>query len=285
MTTKIALFLLTAAVLPDLKRSAAFVAPRRCRRKTSLLAALDRRAFFSASTATFVSTLVATTPSSAADTGDTSSDLTSQLFNPDGSLKDATTETEAKFRSVELAWDATEKFGMAVDGQNLAGTPSGSSVLLSYQLPEKWVENGSDLYSDRTAAGAKACDRITVYRAPGAANLQQLEKASTMGIGKALRVTDVLSDIESADLIGGRAFVKNGQKYFEFDMAVAPASCESSKEDLGLGFCPYDTIYLLSASVLDDRLYVFAVQSDKSEWKRANSDLRRLRSSFSVQQS
>ena len=104
-----------------------------------------------------------------------------------------------------------------------------------------------------------------------------------MGIGKALRVTDDLADIRNADLIGGRTSVRNEQKFFEFDMAVAPATCESSKEDLGLGFCPYDTIYLLSATILGDRLYVFALQSDKSEWKRANSDLRRLRSSFSVQ--
>jgi hypothetical protein len=32
--------------------------------------------------------------------------------------------------------------------------------------------------------------------------------------------------------------------------------------------------------VLDDALYVMAVKSNKSEWKVANSDLKRVRSSF-----
>ena len=176
MISKIALSLLAGAVLHGGKQSAAFVMPPRHRSKTAL-AAVDRRAFLLTGT-TFASTLIPTIPqpSSATDTDDASGDLTSQLFNLDGSLKDAATETEAKFRTVELVWDASDKLAVAVDGQNVAGTPNGSSVRLSYQLPEKWGRSGSDLYLDRTAAGAKACDRITVYQAPGTADLKQLEK-------------------------------------------------------------------------------------------------------------
>ena len=53
-----------------------------------------------------------------------------------------------------------------------------------------------------------------------------------------------------------------------------------TSENLGLGFCPFDTIYLLSAAVLDDSLYVMSIQCNKDEWKVANSDLKRVRSSF-----
>merc|ERR1712154_307837 len=96
---------------------------------------------------------------------------------------------------------------------------------------------------------------------------------------------DVTKDLEvlrSADLVGARRTKKAGETFYEFDMAVAPATCRASTDDLGLGFCPYDTIYLLSATVLSDRLYVMVVESTKSEWKQSNSDLKQVRSSFNV---
>ena len=251
--------------------SAFSTVPAGTKRSTELLAH-DRRAFLGAA----VSAVVAPFPVLAEDM-----DMTKQLFNEDGSLKEEM-ETEAKFRKVELTWNSVDQLQLALDGANAAGTEKGSSVQVSYKLPEKWG-TGSDLYFDQKE-GAKACDRITVYQATGTANMKRLEKASVTGIGKALDVPDDMKEVRSADLIGGRTAVKDGQKFYEFDMAVAPKTCESSKEDLGLGFCPYDTIYLLSSTVIADRLYVFALKCDKSEWQRANSDLRRVRSSFAVQQ-
>lgn len=70
--------------------------------------------------------------------------------------------------------------------------------------------------------------------------------------------------------------------FYDFDMASAPKECEMSPENLGLGFCPFNSIYLISAVVVDDALYVLAAACDKSEWKVANADLKRVRSSFSV---
>jgi hypothetical protein len=222
-------------------------------------------------------------PSSAVAHAEDEADLTTKMFNPDGSLKEGI-ESEAKCRSVELQWGSdSSTVTKAVDGNDVGGTSEGSSVSLSYKLPEKW--DSKDLYLDRSeGVNAKACNRITVYRAPGSASIDRLEKASRIGIGKALDVTDDLKEIRTADLIGGRSVTKDdGQRYYEFDMAVAPETCDTKDADnLNLGFCPYNSIYLLSATILDDRLYVFCVQCDKSQWKRANSDLRRVRSSFQV---
>jgi hypothetical protein len=263
----------------------AFVQRRSSCRQMGSLAAFseDRRAFLghSVASATSLATLTVMMPPALAADSEDSSDMSSQLFNPDGSLKEKM-ETEVKFRTVELVWDASEQGAIAVDGDNTAGTQKGSSVRLTYQLPEKW-SSGSNLYLD-AEKGAKACDRITVYQAAGTATMKRLEKASTTGIGKALNVADDLKEIRSADLVGGRTAVRNELKFYEFDMAVAPATCEASKEDLGLGFCPYESVYLLSSTVLDDRLYVFALTCNKEEWIRSSSDLRRARSSFIIEQ-
>ena len=251
----------------------AFTPAQQPRRPTSLDAAVDsRRAFLGVSAAAVVATW--SVPSLAEE-----GDLTTQLFNADGSLKEEM-ETEAKFRKVELSWDVSDQAIVVQDGSNPATT--GSAVNVSYQLPEKWG-TGNDLYLDKKE-GAKACNRITVYQAAGKADMKRLEKASMTGIGKALDVTEGLKEVRGADLIGGKSSSRDGLKYYDFDMAVAPKTCEASSDDLGLGFCPYDSIYLLSSTVLNDRLYVFALQCSKDEWKRANSDLRRVRSSFSVQQ-
>jgi hypothetical protein len=226
--------------------------------------------------------------------------LTTRMFNPDGSIKEGV-ESVARFRAVSVYWDdaADNSFASNVDGTNVgtsAGTgSSGASVRISYRLPEKWAtgqgggggDRGDELYFDRTeGVNAKACRRITVFRAAGGdVSESQLERASTVGIAKALRVPDDLTVLASADLVSGRTAMRDDQRYFDFDMAVAPKTCDpQSTENLGLGFCPYESIYLLSATVLDGHLYVMAIESDKSEWKRANSDLKLVRNSFRVEQ-
>jgi len=214
-------------------------------------------------------------------------DLTSTLFNPDGSLKEGVAR-EAKFRTVEISWDESDTLAVNVDGVNAAGTQQGGSVKINYKVPEKWATGSGpdEIYFDRSeGVNARACSHITVYRARGEVPMERIDKATRIGIAKALDVIDDLKALESADLVGGRTETRGDNKYYEFDMAVAPASCDKSKDDLGLGFCSYDTIYLLSATVVNSHLYVLAIESDKSEWKRANSDLKLVRSSFSVRAS
>jgi hypothetical protein len=43
---------------------------------------------------------------------------------------------------------------------------------------------------------------------------------------------------------------------YEFDMASAPKAREDSKENLGVGFRPFDRIYLLSATLIRGRQIV-----------------------------
>jgi hypothetical protein len=231
-----------------------------------------------------------------------SRDLTSALFNEDGSIRDeANIDREAKFRSVESIWNTdSAKFLINVDGRGEAGVDPGSKVRVGYSLPMKWgvtssessstedtlkSSRASSLYGDRSIAGSPpACERITMYQAPAVVTIDRLEQAPSIGVAKALYVTDDLSELAKADLIGGRTSTREGQKYFDFDMALAPTTCGQDKDNLGLGFCPFDTIYLLSATVLDDRLYVFSLKCNKDEWKRANSDLKAVRSKFRVEQ-
>ena len=110
-----------------------------------------------------------------------------------------------------------------------------------------------------------------------------MEKATTIGVAKAIAVPDSLKRLYKADIISGRVAKRNGQTYYEFDMAAAPDTCGNSQENLGLGFCPYDNIFLLSATIVDDRLYCISVECDSTRiWKIASADLKRVRSSFAV---
>ena len=224
------------------------------------------------------SLIVGQTPASADE------DLTSQLFNPDGSLKEGVSSEVAKTRVVEFKWDQSDSPLVNMDGENVAGTVKGSQVRISYELPDKWGK-GNQLYIDRSeGVNAPACKRITVYKTPGKASTDRLDKASIIGVGKALEATGDLEKMTNADIIGGRKQAKNGQKYYTFDMASAPNKCENrAQDDLGLGFCPYDTVFLISATVLNESLYVMVIECDNLEWKQGNADLKRVRSSFSVE--
>ena len=205
--------------------------------------------------------------------------LTTKLFNPDGSLKAGRIEA-AQEHVIDFKWDASDLGLVNVDGVTTAGS-EGSQFKLSYNVPAKWG-TGENLYLD-SSANATVCTHITVYQATGKVEASQLDRATTIGVGTALAVTDDLFPIRNADLIGGRRRNKGEQTYFEFDLAAAPKTCSDSSENLGLGFCPFDSIYLLSATLIDGNLFVIAVECDKFQWKQASADLKRVRSSFSIE--
>ena len=219
-------------------------------------------------------------------------DLSQALFNQDGSLKEGV-EAEAKERIVGFSWDVSDNLLQSIDGKSVGDTKAGSGVRLAYKTPMKWSDgSGQDeLYFDRSEGiNVKACKRITVYQASGVAGLENLQKAATVGVAKSLRVPDSLAELVKGDIISGKVAKRTGpqgveQTYYEFDMATAPETCGMSNENLGLGFCPYDHLYLISATILKDRLYACVVECDSSKiWKLASSDLKRVRSSFSVEE-
>lgn len=255
-------------------------------------------------------------------TSDERGDLTSQLFNPDGSLRDPNLVIEAQSRTVNLSFSSLPSEysnGLTANVSTDGSQPTSSSTPnlgVSYNLPTKWNNDQSNpdlpLYFDSSEGkNGKACNRITVYsiNAPNM-DMKTLDKASTVGVAKSLLMDTIPNQyfdkgVLKADLVSGKTtrkpIVSNNkeeleydeQVYYEFDLAFAPLECPSfdmgNKENLGLGFCPYDNIFLVSSTVVkndnDDKngtLLVCVLECNKDNWKIANSDLKRVRSSFMV---
>eukprot|EP00553_Chaetoceros_curvisetus_P012077 CAMPEP_0204640606 /NCGR_PEP_ID=MMETSP0717-20131115/48046_1 /ASSEMBLY_ACC=CAM_ASM_000666 /TAXON_ID=230516 /ORGANISM="Chaetoceros curvisetus" /LENGTH=252 /DNA_ID=CAMNT_0051661079 /DNA_START=68 /DNA_END=826 /DNA_ORIENTATION=+ len=231
------------------------------------------------------------------------SDLTTQMFNEDGSLKEGVMSgnTEAKSLTFTTSFPATSDSSSAIlsiDGKNTGMDLTDSKINASYELPDKWTA-APDYLDTLLSVREKACDRITVFQVPGIfKDTSVLEKATTIGVAKALGMKSIEAGVfpktlQSADIISGRKVNKVSsrtddeggmRKYYEFDIAVAPDTCGSSAENLGLGFCPYDTVVLLSATIIDGKMMVCGITCTKDEWKRSNSDLKRVRNSFFVEQ-
>ncbi|KAL3811747.1 hypothetical protein ACHAXA_005717 [Cyclostephanos tholiformis] len=248
-------------------------------------------------------------------------DLTSQLFNPDGSLRDPNMIVEAQEKAVDLSFSIPSysdaiHINIAMDGLQPTSlvTDAATNLRASYNLPLKWNLKESlqlPLYYDSSEGkNGKSCNRITVYSiSKNDLDATILKKASEVGVAKSLFMDRISNDyfdkgVQKADLISGRTVRKpiqslkekgefDEQVYYEFDLAFAPAECpgymEGNKENLGLGFCPYDSIYLVSATVLKTNegdeggtMMCCVVECNKNEWKIANSDLRRIRNSFKV---
>ena len=200
-----------------------------------------------------------------------------------------TENTEASFVPQEFGLDASSTNAITVvDGKVLTGdtvSSSSSNTKVRYEFPSKWSLDPSRLYVDQLTKET-ACRSIGWYRlADTSATTERLLKATSIGLPKVLTTPSPLAPaLDRADVMSGRVTTKNNQQYLELDLAIAPTTCDNkSSDNLGLGFCPYETIYLISASVVNNQLYAFVLECDKSEWKRSNADLRRVRSSFAVQ--
>eukprot|EP00536_Pseudo-nitzschia_multiseries_P007036 jgi/Psemu1/194419/e_gw1.157.94.1 len=257
-------------------------------RRAGVVCSASRRDVFSLLVPTTLASMALLTPNEPAlADSDGEGDLTSQLFNSDGSLKEGV-ESEVKFRDVSFKWDPSDAFAMNEDGINVQDTKSGSQYELSYEYPMRWSDgkDGDPIYFDRAEGiNKKAAKRITIFQAPGTVTPDRLQKATTIGVAKALDAPQELSRLYKADVVSGKTVTKGTQKYYEFDMAAAPDTCGDSKENLGLGFCPYDDLFLLSATVFNDRLYCIVVECDNTKvWKQESKELKRIRSTFAVEE-
>lgn len=302
--------------------------------------------------------------------------LTTELFNADGSLRDTELVVEAKERTITLLASTNEPSMKWVDGMPssrstipLDNTKKNSGVvspMVQYNVPMKWDKD----YIDSTSK-ERACTRIYTYQIPyqkvnsdGGSAEQMTSNADTSkkakrrlisssnmnngaGINRRLEISDIidalpkddsiLPSLRNADIMGGNVrrptgatIIKSGTTdnddtskartnriYSDFDLAVAPTTCSGGEsEDLRLGFCPYDRIFLVSATVTNtfaassnnsdstimntgddmnsrsivdgsknigpEYLSLLIVESTRSEWQRANADLRRVRGSFIV---
>lgn len=252
-------------------------------------------------------------------------DLTTELFNPDGSLRDPNSVVSAQDKILNIPFSlptSINGISMNISTDGGQASPSTSSddakttMIASYKLPLKWNQDATSqlpLYYDSSEGkNGPSCNRISIYSvsAPSNLDMKTLEKASTNGVGKSLFMDQLPNNyfdkgVLKADLISGRTVRKpikslevdggvDEQTYYEFDLAFAPTECPDfsggNKENLGLGFCPYDNIFLISATVLNDSdngksgtLMCCVVECNKDEWKMANSDIKRVRSSFTLE--
>lgn len=257
--------------------------------------------------------------------GEGGGDLTSQLFNEDGSLRDPNSVVVAQDKTTTIPFSLPTSINglsinVATDGGQASPTTNGdaaTTVTASYNLPLKWNQDPTSklpLYYDSSEGkNGQSANRITVYSisSPNNLNMKTLEKASAVGVAKSLYMDQIPNNyydggVLKSDLISGRTVRKpiksleveggvDEQTYYEFDLAFAPLECPDfmagNKENLGLGFCPYDKIFLISATVLKNNknesdksgtLMCCVVECNKNEWKMANSDIKRVRSSFTV---
>jgi hypothetical protein len=91
----------------------------------------------------------------------------------------------AQFRTVTVNFRG-EYFQVFVDGSPTMN-PDTTPVLLqaSYEIPMKWSESYLDTFSNGSSA-KKACERIIVYQTPVSDDSSILEKATSIGVAKAL---------------------------------------------------------------------------------------------------
>ena len=267
----------------------------------------SRRNFMMKSAITFATTL-SMNGENAIAAGDDDDDLTTKMFNDDGSLKDEGTAQVAKSKTISIPFPSgqIESAIVSVDGSfpslpnDSSDTATATTISVSYALPDKWT--AAPEYIDTSEGlNVKACDFVSIYQVPGVSAYKTLDKAAMTGVAKAVGIktlpqTDVgygpfSKELLSADIISGKKVMKpvtsssdeiESRAYYEFDIAVAPKTCDSSAENLGLGFCPYDEIALISSTIVNGRMYVIGVKCRKDEWKQANADLKRVRESFFV---
>lgn len=261
----------------------------------------DRRSFVSKSCVAGLVSILSSAYSQSAVAAD---DLTSQMFNEDGSLKDGVIDgnkAEAKDITVTVPFPAPTEATSAiisVDGKGIKNSIEETmKISASYQIPDKWT-SAPDYLDTLLSVREKACERISVFQVPGVyKDYSVLDKATSIGIAKVFNFKSIEDGVfpktlASADIVSGRKVQKplsrgddddKMRKYYEFDLAVAPDKCGNSEENLGLGFCPYDTIVLLSATIIEGKMMVCGVTCTKNEWKRSNADIKRLRNSFFVE--
>lgn len=158
---------------------------------------------------------------------------------------------------MEWQWDDKPKGGFPVLINGATSQVDGAFVRLSYD--------------DRLLLPTK--DKIVVYQRTGSADEKRLIIADQLGIPRTLDIGDrigaSLSDMKTSRVIatagGGanRVYQVGGQNYYTFDLESTTLP---------------DTCYLVSTTVVRERLYVLVAQGDSADKPRLN----RLRRSFLV---
>lgn len=212
-------------------------------------------------------------------------------FLPPAAAKAASTNNNNDMDLVELYWNVKDigGFPVAINGvsnENAAfvnalssSSPSDAppppvpAVRIQYQTPN---------------AIADCYQRVTVYQKTGTARMDTLQRAvdGTIPLARALDIGNRIGEglkenLRHADLTRAQAIVRTNENdnnlYFEYDMVVPRNNDNSDAQKANYR-------YLFSATILNQRLYVFLLECDDQQWRRAASALLKARSSFRVQQ-
>eukprot|EP00521_Asterionellopsis_glacialis_P011146 CAMPEP_0195290020 /NCGR_PEP_ID=MMETSP0707-20130614/6053_1 /TAXON_ID=33640 /ORGANISM="Asterionellopsis glacialis, Strain CCMP134" /LENGTH=262 /DNA_ID=CAMNT_0040350087 /DNA_START=134 /DNA_END=919 /DNA_ORIENTATION=+ len=179
--------------------------------------------------------------------------------------------TPIQYKTIRFFWDdvPTGSFPIAINGQT---NTKGSTIQLSYQIPEAWDINGNNKNN---------YNRITIYQKTGTASVSRLEKALELGIPRALDIGDRIGyglkqNLKNANLVSSNQYAvtltagadgqpQKEQTYFQYHlMTPAAATTTSSNDDSTTS--DDTTHYLFSTTIMNDRLYVFILQCNELQW-------------------
>mmetsp|Transcript_18886 Transcript_18886/g.39301 ORF Transcript_18886/g.39301 Transcript_18886/m.39301 type:complete len:242 (+) Transcript_18886:6-731(+) len=162
-----------------------------------------------------------------------------------------------------------------------------STSQYSYQVPSKWQGDGPFIdisYPDKPSA----CTSLSVMKLGADVSLSDLggdvnkicEAFDVPATTPDGTLTDKKNKWKGIDLIAGAKRTKDGRTYYDYDLAYAPSKCDNSGvgANLGLGFCPYQMVFVVSGC--DG--YGFQAKANAKEWKVGNGDIKGIRASWTV---
>lgn len=155
----------------------------------------------------------------------------------------------------------------------------------SYSVPGVWrppaLEGGGGPWVD-TVNGPVAESIVATTTSTELASLDDLGDIALVKLSKL-----GFDDLARADLVaavrrqGGDSAGKGGTPYFDYDLALSPATCER-EQMIVPGSCLPTRVVLLSCSVRDGKLHTLRIDVSPSQWRLAGTTLRNVRGSFTV---
>ena len=155
----------------------------------------------------------------------------------------------------------------------------------SYRVPGVWqaptLDGGSGPWLD-TVNGPVAESIVATTTSTELASLDDLGDIALVKLSKL-----GFDDLARADLVaavrrqGDDSAGKGGTPYFDYDLALSPATCEREQMIIP-GSCLPTRVVLLSCSVRDGKLHTLRIDVSPSQWRLAGTTLRNVRSSFTV---
>jgi len=156
-----------------------------------------------------------------------------------------------------------------------------------YTVPGIWAEPVAPLAGSQPgpwmdSVNGPVADRIEVSATPtNLISLDDLGEISRVPLSKL-----GFDGLERADLVAavrrqGSGDGVSASPYFDYDLALSPATCERDQEIVS-GSCLPTRVVLLSCTVRSGKLHALRVDASPAQWRKAGTTLRDVRRSFTV---